>query len=454
MDGIPSTTEIISKQLAFPGVKLDDIHHCTFITQMWGEWTPYKTTNSSVTAWGMFPSCHYNENGNIDKLAVQFGILDGENTKGVILVFTNGDEGVYVERFGRYYKTAKKLGTKLYTMADDGSISQARDNKGQLILNEWVPDDGGVGYRASGIKIHGMSPVNTKLYLAFPGANLAMLKNLGVSDYMAGYRIGKDTEVPATDNVANYLGYWPTSGEIEKIAVQFTHPNDANKVAVIELTDGVGGVYARHVLSTYGKDEKCFKFDENGEIVKAAGTAGASGAYPIEEFHIKMQELPPCVTKTPNKIKVWSSGNAAAPLTLEDIRYGKFTARMCGSYLPASFRDTPNSAVGYNKKIYKDEAGNVTSIIVEFQVEDGGYVKCLVVSFENGEDGIYAKAINARCSSEEEIGFTFRDYEKNLYGNANNSSKGEIFAETFAAEGYGVFDLRVVMPAGFIMLVK
>ena len=288
--------------------------------------------------------------------------------------------------------------------------------------------------------------------LAFPGANLVMLKNLGVSDYIAGYRIGKDTEVPATDTVANFLGYWPTSGEIEKIAVQFTHPNDENKVAVIELTDGVGGVYAQHVLSTYGKGEKCFKFDEKGKIVMAAGTAGASGAYPIEEFHIKMQELPPCVTMTPNKIKVWSSGNAAAPLTLEDIRYGTFTARMCGSYLPASFRYMPDSASGYNRNVSVNSGGIATNIVVEYQISDGGYIKCLVASFENGEDGIYATAINARYSSSEEIGYTFRDYNETLHGMQNNSA-GEIVAETSAANGYGVFDLRVVMPAGFMVLV-
>ena len=439
MDGIPSTTQIVARQLAFSGVTLDDIHHCTFITQIWGEYTPYKTADASVTAWGVFPSCHYDREGHIDKLAVQFAILDGNNTKGVILVFTNGDgRSVYVERFARYYKTAKSLNTKFYTMAADGSISQANSP------TEWVPNDNGIGYRANGIRIHGMSPVNTESLLAFPGANLAMLKNLSADSFVAGYRVGVWEDVPATNSVANYVGTWSDgNGVLQKIAVQIKHKTQ-DKVAVFALTNGVGGVYAQQVLGVSGAgDKQVFQFDGSGNISKNSNGANqGAGKYAIQEFYIVPQELPPCVTKTPNKTKVFS--DPSRTLTLDDIKDGIFTARMCGAWISQGFRNSPDSATGYNKKVYEDDGGSVTNIIVEFQVCDGS-TKCLVVSFENGEGGVYASAVNARYSSDA-VGYTYRDYDGTLHG-AQNNSAGEIVAETFSVNGYGVFDMRVAVPA-------
>ena len=118
---------------------------------------------------------------------------------------------------------------------------------------------------------------------------------------------------------------------------------------------------------------------------------------------------------------------------------------MCGGWIPATFRETVDCAFGYNKKLYvDDDTGSVTNIVIEFQISDGNYTKCLVASFENGDDGVYATAINARYTSGA-IGFTFRDYNGTLYGAANNSS-GETFAETLTASGYGVFDVRVAVP--------
>ena len=100
--------------------------------------------------------------------------------------------------------------------------------------------------------------------------------------------------------------------------------------------------------------------------------------------------------------------------------------------------------------MYTDEtSGNVTNIVVEFQVRDGSNTKCLVVSFTNGEDGIYAEAINARYAAEA-IGYEFRDYYGKLYGTQNNNS-GEIVAETLTVIGYGAFDLRVTVPMEFTL---
>lgn len=421
MDGLPATTEITStRQLAFAGVTLDDICQCTFITQLYGPHiSGYNSVDTSAASWSLWPTCHLDGEGHVDKLAVQCSVYDtGSNSKGVILVLTNGDGGVYVEKALKYYRGGNQYANKNFSMAADGTISSSYNN--------------GSDYRAGGIRIHGMSPLNTKAQLAFPGANLAMFKNLGTADYVAGYRLGMNTGVPATNTVARYIGYWPTSGEVQKIAVQFTHPNDSYKVAVIELKDGEGGVYAQHVLSTYNNSGQCFKFDEYGNIVKSAGNNGAAGAYPIEEFHIAAQERPPCVTKTPNKIKVFA--DPSKTLVLNDITNGTFTATMNGGYVAESTVD------GYNVTPFLDYAeGSVTNLIVEYQVLHGGYTKCVVVEFteENGE--IYATALWGPNKSGSHLGEVF-------YTGAANQRTGSNVAETSTAGGYGVCDLRVTMP--------
>ena len=440
-EGVLTTNDEItaSAKLAFPGITLDDIPvRASFFTASYGS----SINNKYAICVGMHESRHYDGEGKCDKLALQCAVYDGADannmfTKCVIILLTNGagGDGVYVQRVAQCYKSGALMFEKYYAMDANGNISKASSPSS----SGWSTTD--TGYRLAGLRICGASPTAAGKadVVAFPGATLADIKDCNFNSY---YRFGKYMTKTATNNVATYVTAWPSSADPQKLVMQFTNPNDSYKTAVIQMTNGVDGVYAFQSHWAYDANSNRFSVDSGTGAVSASGgttnNRGAATDDPPQYVAHGVCALPPCVKKTPNKIKVW------AGKTLDDIKDGAFTARMCGSWMAASFRETPDSAVGYNKKVYEADGGSVTNIIVEFQVRDGSSTKCLVVSFENGEGGVYAAATNARYSSDA-VGYTYRDYDGTLHGAVNDSSGVDKVAEMANADGYGVFDLRVAV---------
>ena len=438
-DGLASDVEITSTpQLAFPGITLDDIPaRATFYTTIYGD----GVVGEDMTAVGMHENRHYSA-GHADKIALQCAVYDSSWIKGVVLVFTNGDGGVYVQVFGRIKKNGQYLANRYYDMAADGTLSSRWLNSGEFWTGSYPSGEEGEDvFRAKGLRIHGLSPSSTEARkaLAFPGVKVA---DIADCVFVSGRRDGLNLSSTATDNLATYVTRWPAEGVATKLVMQFEHPTDSKKAAIIQLVNGEDGVYAFQSHHTWNGNDNIQRFavDADTGTVSTSNTGGSSGATSADPPNYAVHDLylrPPCVTKTPNKIKVFS--DPSKTLALDDIQNGDFTARMCGGWVNSG---TPLSASGYNKKVYTDEtSGSVTNIIVEFQVRDGSDTKCLVVAFTNGADGIYAEAINARYSTQAN-GYEFRDYDGKLYGAQNNKS-GEIVAETLTAGGYGAFDLRV-----------
>ena len=144
---------------------------------------------------------------------------------------------------------------------------------------------------------------------------------------------------------------------------------------------------------------------------------------------------PPCVN-TSNSIKVFSG------MTLGAIAYAKFSSRFCGSYVGEAF-DAIDSAKGYNKRLNKDGNGNLTSVVVEFQIVDGQYTKCVVVEFTDDGADVYAKALGARYVENQPIGYLFYD-ETSLNGSVS------ALATSPDAAGYGVCDIRVTVDGAML----
>ena len=119
IEGIASDIEIgYEPQLAFPGKTLDDINRCTLITELHGG-EGDNTVTARATAWGLHPQRH-KTNNSVDVLAYQFGTSDGDLAKTVVLVLTNGEGGVYVQKFGWcYHSTAIYYNRRMYGL--DGS---------------------------------------------------------------------------------------------------------------------------------------------------------------------------------------------------------------------------------------------------------------------------------------------------------------------------------------------
>ena len=365
----------------------------------------------------------------MDVLAYQFGASDENLAKAVVLVLTNGDGGVYVQKFGWCYYSGNALyyNRRMYGLdGSNASFAKART----------APSGSGTsgGYKAWGLRIHGVKVVPDSS-LAFPGATLEDLKNCA---FVAGFRMADALDKPVTNNWAAFKTCWTNSNdELAKIVMQF-ESSEMKKTAIIQLVDGVDGVYASQPCYSYNGTANAQKFsiNESGTVTKSNGSGGncladGEGNYSVSELYA----IPQCVPKYPNKIKVFS--DPSKTLTLDDIKDGTFTGRLTGGYVGTKYCDSvePTTA-SYHKKVYEDDGGSVTNIIVEYQERDGDWLKCAVVSFENGADGVYASTILAPNRKWGTPGEGDPLYTGQEWGSGT-------IADSYTAAGYGVCDVRV-----------
>ena len=139
----------------------------------------------------------------------------------------------------------------------------------------------------------------------------------------------------------------------------------------------------------------------------------------------------PTVVNTTKPIKAFEGK------TLNEIKYADFTSRMFGAY--ANNYNALDSAKGCNKKFYYDGDGNLSSVVVEFQVYDGANIRCVVVEFTDGKDGdgVYAKALGARYLKNAPLGFVFLEQNKTTWHGDEKT-----VAISYGDNHYGVCDFR------------
>ena len=123
--------------------------------------------------------------------------------------------------------------------------------------------------------------------------------------------------------------------------------------------------------------------------------------------------------------------------TLEQIKYAKFTTRMFGKYVAAEY-NALGSVDGYNTKLYYDNEV-LKSVVVEFQYLESGTtrVRCVVVEFTEGEDGVYAQALGARYQAKASLGYVFLEQDKKTW-----RGESKTVAISIADMDYGVCDIR------------
>ena len=428
MDGL-AFEEAITKTptLAFPDIKLDDIPvGASFVSAMWGDWGGLPSTmGAAVPAIGFCEQrCDTDNDGHCDKIALQVCVEIGNNMRGVVIFLTNGEGGVYVARHGRFGLGGSDYTTPYFSLGTNGNISWTSSAQNTATDEQH--------YILQGLRVHGMSPVNTAPRLAFRGATLEDVKD---SSFMAGYQFGSWMTSATVSNAAAFVSTWCDGNDgnkLKKVVMQFRASTGAT--AVIELTDGVGGVYAQQVLGVNdinNANTKAFAInDETGAVTMATGTDRGADKYGIHDFVI---QFPPCVKGTPTKI--WSD------VTLADIESGKFTARFSGrSGQSEGTIFIPDSAIGCNKKLRYDNNSNLTNLVVEFQTQSGNNVRCVVVSFTDDGSDVYATGLGARYANGTVGNYEFYKEDGTFKGSSID------FADTHTGNYYGVCDLRVKMP--------
>ena len=133
--------------------------------------------------------------------------------------------------------------------------------------------------------------------------------------------------------------------------------------------------------------------------------------------------------------------------TLDEIKEADFTCRFCGGAAISASCIQLDSGKGYNKKLYFNSNGILTDIYMEMQVADGDYVKCVVVQFQNRDDGVKGRIFgsNAKYVSNQSLGYVFLEPDTTTWYGSNHS-----IATTRTGSGYAICDLRVTAAAATV----
>ena len=230
--------------------------------------------------------------------------------------------------------------------------------------------------------------VTTTATLAFPGITLDDITNYVFTGYIKSNAVSH----PASTTDARKAIHRDASGHADKIVTQFaiwdnTGVSAHTKAVVVEFTNGDGGVFIRKYASRYRASNsdrftQFFAMDANGNV----SLKQSSGNYDL----YGLRGYPGFLPRT--EVPLWTSGDPDHPLMLNDLADATFAAHTAGSAMIPSI----NEIYGYNRHITRNAQGDATSIIVEFQAYDDGYVKTVVAEFTENAGVIYGKAIQ-RC---------------------------------------------------------
>lgn len=400
-DGLPSSTEITATpQLAFPGKTLDEMRGCQFVTELYGG-----GVDARATAYGLFPRYH-RTGGSIDKIALLFGVKDGNYTKEVALVLTNGDGGVYVQKYGTCYKSGMCLRYEFLFMDGSGNPYFRTDGD-----KPDGTDTSGGGYQAWGIRVQGAMPSANESRLAFPGV---MLADLVDCTFTAGIQVGGGNDTPRYDGAAECVTPWPSSDNVQKIVLQFRNTLFYSRAAVLELTQGVDGVYLRQKWAKNGATDT-FTLDSSGNVdssyfsvsgdwssycawavqmlPKYAFLPGGSSAFE-SAFETRFPiDLSNPFAATP----IGSTRTLAFPgVTLDDVASCKFLAlRSRGAVdgCAVDFKHTAFHIGEYATPVDTNGDGHYDKIVMQFSGIERSDNRCAIIELTNGDDGVYVQKI-------------------------------------------------------------
>ena len=295
-------------------------------------------------------------------------------------------------------------------------------------------------YRMGSSANDSTSTLTTTPQLAFPNMTLADIAAL-VDD---GYSFGATQCGTSWTNQKLFQARDvlvcrnPSTDEITMISVEFVNLDGRHtKSFAVELTDGVGGVYARagRAQCLINTNNTSFQFvipDGNGGVIYSCdtsdpGKATASGvaAYNGAGYGFCSLTLAK-VPKASARMRIFANAPGEPVLTVQDIRDYSFSSRFCGTAIAIGSVGTVLN--GYNTVVEEDGEGRATKLTVDFEVVDGGYTKCVVVEFTDGDDGVYAQTVKGQYAKPSTLPL----------GSPSTSSGWTVTAEPPEYFGYGV----------------
>ena len=258
--------------------------------------------------------------------------------------------------------------------------------------------------------------------LAFKGLTLDDLKAMVDDGYslfgcMSGSYIAERNLIGSFYNLQAY----PASGTIEKIVGDFSRLSSSGmeQAVCVQLTNGVDGVYAVSTKRLYKNSQTSAEYAF--VTLDSSGNATYDGEYRNEKLHevdlatsASSTGYGVCGVQCAKFVPSASSSLVWAGATLAALKNAAFSGFFGGAAVPAGLRTT-----GYNTKTTDDGAGNVTEIQTEFQVSYNSSIRCVVVKFTDGTDGVHAQAVaSLYADSSVGLGYAFANDDGTYNGTA------------------------------------
>jgi len=382
--------------------------------------------------------------GNITNIVTEFQYNDGGTAKSVAVKLSNGADGVYGQSLSAC--DGHTLGYVTSGMSK-WPLARPHLSAGIGVCGLKAIADTAKIYRQGPTRTFGvMDMAAPTSSTKFPTSEVAGFSGLTLEDLSGCVFLSymQSGSIAGRYLLGKHPTLYPTSGDAEKLAVQFTAEDGSwKKSAYIQFAyNANGAVTIQKVHNTWTSsgnvNANTKTFNDNFFTV---GPSDGSSYDNVGSNHNNtqydlwgLQVFPGFVQTSPTLLFKGA--------TLNDIENATFTARAAGGWLPVIV----NRVDGYNRHVVKDGSGDVTSIVVEFQYLDGSTVKVVVVRFENGEGGVYGTAIR-KCWTNTSLGYQFVNYDGEGNVSGYNGSNDDGAAVNPIDDGYGVYDVQATVES-------
>ena len=391
-------------RLVFPNLTLADLEGYWFWGRMAGGFVNAHRAFSNKPQ--VYPAGATGE--NIKRIDFDLACKDGSIVKAIHLQLYNGTGGVWAKTVqGWYFEKINStyFHSIYYTVNQStGTLSWS----GPKLMNKIAASVTAEGYGVFTLGI--AKPLTSTAKLVFPGATVAMFaKNAErkLSARVCGSQIGYDAGASYT--IAN-AAVTQTEGEVPtalRFEAQYqdvkTSADVFLKCAVVELTNGEGGVYARVSKCLYKSGaEEGFRFvNADGTVAEGASDAGVlpSGdavngysAFNLEATDLAVYRAEPSHWYDKYGFFPTSGGILVFPgMTLAQLEKAQFYGTMDGNCVGQGLRIAPNCySMTYPVRYPSNTAEPVQKLYTTLSLQSDNDHKFVLVELTEQSDGVYA----------------------------------------------------------------
>ncbi|MBQ2334912.1 MAG: hypothetical protein II381_01300, partial [Victivallales bacterium] len=291
--------------------------------------------------------------------------------------------------------------------------------------------------------------ITTSGVLVFPGKTLADLEGYSFWGTMGGSSFGA-VKTGLSNQVkpypANATGAAIQRYDFDIVTIEGTY----YKAVHIQLYNGEGGVYAKIPKAWY---------------IGTSGNAGFSTIYYTVNASTgaltwsKVTNSSIATTATAGGYGVRAIGVARGLTSTKQLAFPGLTVAQIGTNVKGKLSakvagGSSGSMLGLpvlftNAVVTAGTAASPTAIRCEAQFYDGGNVKCAIVAFSDGGDGVYAQLVGAYYKTTTELGMRFVKDDGTKVDDSNVKSTS--IPTWIMAAGYGMYNVEAteesVVPA-------